>query len=376
MLKEAGYHTATFGKWHLGDLKSLPGGHPKWNVSHPGLHGFDVWKVTERSVPTANANCNCFNASQCILGHYKNSRNFGTACTNYHSGNGIHPKLLIPHSRPIIGDDSHFIVQEFSAFLNDTMLTTQQPFFAYISFHTVHSKYVAVPPYTEKYAAKGYSAEQIDYYGAITAMDAAIGRIRALLEHHHISNNTMIWFTSDNGPAKNSPGNTRNLRGSKGTLFEGGVRVPGIIEWPAAIHSNCTSDFPVVTSDFFPTVSEIVGVAPPPSRTIDGESILPVIRGERYTRQRNIKWAFNIRGDPSKKYVASVLSGRRYKAYITYQRGRANRNRIVLYDLLEDEAEEMDISTTHQSTIEELYQEVDLWGRSVLDEARENGCLE
>lgn len=221
----------------------------------------------------------------------------------------------------------------------------------------------------------GYTAKQIDYYGAITAMDAAIGKIRALLEHHHISDNTMIWFTSDNGPAEKSPGSTGNLRGSKSTLFEGGVRVPGIIEWPAVIQSNRVSDFPVVTSDFFPTVGEILGSTPPPShRVIDGESILPFIQGERETRQQNIKWAFNIRGNPKKSYVAAVLSGRQYKAYIKYKKGKALLSSSVLYDLLEDEAEEMDISTTHPSTFEALHQEVEEWMQSVLGEAKI--CLE
>ena len=374
MLKEAGYRTAMFGKWHLGDLKPLPGGHPKWNVSHPGLHGFDVWKVTERSAPTANPNCMCFNPSQCVLGHYSET-GFGTACTNYHSGNGIDPDLLVPHNETIIGDDSNFIAREFSTFLNDTVSTGQQPFFAYIAFHTVHAKYVAVPPYAQRYAARGYIPKEIDYYGSITAMDAAIGKIRDLLEHHRISDNTMIWFTSDNGPAKNSPGSTRNLRGSKSTLFEGGVRVPGIIEWPAVIQSNRISDFPVVTSDFFPTVSEILGRSDSLSHEIiDGESILPFIRGEQDARQQNIKWAFNIRGNPKKAYVAAILSGRQYKAYFRYRKGTANISASFLYDLLEDEAEETDISTTHQSTFAKLYQEVELWIQSILGEAKV--CLE
>ena len=68
--REAGYSTALFGKWHLGDFKPLKGGNKKWPVSHPGLHGFDQWFATQRSAPTSTINCGCFNYSSCIQGHY------------------------------------------------------------------------------------------------------------------------------------------------------------------------------------------------------------------------------------------------------------------------------------------------------------------
>ena len=372
ILKDAGYHTATFGKWHLGDLKPLPGGSSQWPSSHPGQHGFDVWKVTERSVPTANPNCACFNTSLCILGHQ--ARKGPPSCTNYHAGIGSDLNRLVTHDEPIIGDDSHFIVDEFASFLNSTVTTnTRAPFFAYISLHTVHKAFVAIPPYSTMYTSQNYSQKEVDYYGAITAMDTAIGRIRELLSHHNLTDNTMLWFTSDNGPENNTPGQTAGLRGRKGSLYEGGIRVPGIIEWPAVIQSNRVSKFPVVTNDFLPTVYDILGAQPPNDRQIDGISILPHIRGSVESRTKPITWAFNKRGDFNRKY-STAISDNRYKAHIEYRKGKIFSSH--LYDLLSDPEESHDLSSQYPDVLRRLVQAMDVWNASVINSARnEVGCM-
>ena len=99
-----------------------------------------------------------------------------------------------------------------------------------------------------------------------------------------IKNNTLFWFTSDNGPRK--CGSTNGLHGRKSSLYEGGVHVPGIIEWPDAISSNRVSQFPVVSSDLLPTVQDILDVEPNDDRPIDGISIL--IRENIITE--NLQW--------------------------------------------------------------------------------------
>ena len=201
VLKKHGYHTAIFGKWHIGDLKKLSGGSEKWPVSHPGMHGFDRWLVTERSAPTTTINCGCFlDKSKCVKGHY----NTTPPCTNYYTTSMVDGSLEAYEER-IEGDDSNFIVDMFETYLKD-VLPTGKPFFVYLPFHTVHHPYVAANGYREMYESEGFNAKEVDYYGAITAMDAAIGRVRALLRQHNVSDNTMVWFTSDNGPERNSPG--------------------------------------------------------------------------------------------------------------------------------------------------------------------------
>ena len=205
VLKKNGYHTAIFGKWHIGDLKKLSGGNEKWSVSHPGMHGFDRWLVTERSAPTTTINCGCFfNKLKCVNGHYK----INPPCTNYYTASTVNGSLEA-YEELIEGDDSNFIVDVFETYLKD-VLPTGKPFFVYLPFHTVHHPYVAAEGYREMYESEGFNAEEVDYYGAISAMDAAVGRVRALLRQHNISDNTMVWFTSDNGPEGNTPGIDNN----------------------------------------------------------------------------------------------------------------------------------------------------------------------
>ena len=370
ILRDHGYHTATFGKWHLGDLKPVKGGHPKWPTSHPGQHGFDVWKVTKHKVPTANPNCRCFNASLCRLGHYTDRP--PPSCGNYYAGVEGKPDALITEHRPIIGDDSEFIVNEFAQFLKATV-ATGRPFFAYIAFHAVHIRYVAVPPYIKLYSDRGHTADEVDYYGSLTAMDTAVGRIRELLSQFDVSSNTMLWFVSDNGPKRKTPGRTAGLRGQKGSLYEGGIRVPGIIEWPQVIKHNRISAYPVVTSDFLPTVCDILGTSLPQNRIIDGISILPVLLGESERRHKPIAWAFNTWGHFNGSYNMALVDNH-LKVYTDINDGRISR--AALYDLSTDPAETKDLSTENSQTLNVMLERLEPWIHSVANSAKkEVGCM-
>lgn len=91
----------------------------------------------------------------------------------------------------------------------------------------------------------------------------AVGRVRQLLNDHGLSNNMMLWFTSDNGPAKGTPGSAAFLREQKGELYEGGIRLPGIIEWPSYIMTNRVSNYSVVSTDLMPTMCDILDMKCP-----------------------------------------------------------------------------------------------------------------
>ena len=256
ILKENGYSTAVFGKWHLSILNNDTKFHNTsrdCQVVHPGMYGFNEWWVTSAgAVSTVNPNCNCFENSECEFGHWKPTDN------------------TLGH------------INGYRTFKSCSMYYTLDP--DSVGLKTEENR--------EWYLSQGYNPDQADYYGAITAMDGAVGRIRQLLQQYNISNNTMLWFTSDNGPEHDTPGSTAGLKGGKHNLYEGGIRVPGIIEWPAEITGNSVSDYPVVSSDLLPTVCDILGIDPPQDRPIDGTTLLPFIRGEVH-RNKSIGWEIN-----------------------------------------------------------------------------------
>jgi len=367
VLRDSGYSTAMFGKWHLGDFKPIPGGNKKWPVSHPGLHGFDQWWATERSAPTCNLNCGCFSNATCTFGHYP-VRN--VACANYYTNKS---NDITGWSHAVQGDDSEFIWTLTEQYIRE-QVKLEKPFFLYLPFHTVHSHYIATDYYRSFYLNKGYNTNQSDYYGAITALDHVMGQLRDLLKELGINNNTMLWFTSDNGPARETPGLTNGLRGRKSSLYEGGVRVPGIIEWPNVIKKNRRSQFPVISSDLLPTVYDILGITPSDNRPLDGISVLPFLHGNVESRNSIISWAFTIReGNFSSKYNISAADDR-YKIMTVYDDDEVQS--YQLYDLLNDIGETVDVAQRYSNVTDILLNHVEKWRTSVINSVKNVGCLD
>jgi len=147
----------------------------------------------------------------------------------------------------------------------------------------------AGPQYRAMYSQ--YSEGEQHYYGCITALDEQVGRLRKELRNLGVAQNTMIWFTSDNGPEGmtgdqgTNRGSTGGLRGRKRSLFSGGVNVPGLLEWPGHAKPGRVTDVTCCTLDYFPTIQEVTGASlPGKPRPIDGISLLPLIHGKTVTR--------------------------------------------------------------------------------------------
>ena len=166
------------------------------------------------------------------------------------------------------------------------------------------------------------------------------------------------------------------LRGIKRSLFEGGIRVPGLIEWPAVIKQNHVTDYPVVSNDLFPTVCDILGIPLSTcagNKSIDGESIMPLLTGQREERGSNIKWAYPIPGDFNAMYDAAI-SGDHYKLHATYNKGKIQSAR--LYNLLSDRKEDQDLSREKPQLLENMKAELHNWLQSVIRSATDEvGCL-
>jgi len=197
-----------------------------------------------------------------------------------------------------MGDDSTLIVKHTISFIE---ANKDQPFVAIVWFHAPHLPVVASKEDVAGYANKtdggktdGFAQ---NYYGCVTALDRAVGQVRAVLREHKIADNTMVTFCSDNGPEGNdkSPGRQGPFKGRKRSLYEGGVRVPGLIEWPGRIKPGSVSNMTACTVDYFPTIMELVGFNMPDERPLDGVSLLPLIEGSSMT-ERPKPLGFHITG--------------------------------------------------------------------------------
>ena len=225
----------------------------------------------------------------------------------------------------------------------------EQPFFAIVWFHTPHLPVVAGPAYARMYAGEEKYTQH--YRGCITAMDEQVGRLRTELRAMGVARNTMVTFCSDNGPegkAGRAPGSAGRLSGRKRDLLEGGIRVPGLIEWPARIRSGNTT-VPAVTSDYLPTILEIIGAQPVANRPLDGISLLPLFARKMSARNRPI-------GFQSGGQVAWIED--RYKLY-----GNGKKP-LKLFDLTADSAERTDLAVEHPEIVQRMVTALKEWQAS------------
>jgi arylsulfatase A-like enzyme len=185
----------------------------------------------------------------------------------------------------------------------------KRPFLALVWLPSPHEPLEAGEKYREPY--KDLPAKEQNYYGEIAAVDASVGKLRQSLRELGIAENTLLWFTSDNGPSSADPGSTGGLRGWKLQLWEGGIRVPGIIEWPSRIKQPMVTDIPCATSDIYPTIIDILGLKVPGQiEPLDGISLLPLIQGRMTGRPRPIGFWWNPRFNVIGSYLgAEALTG-------------------------------------------------------------------
>jgi arylsulfatase A-like enzyme len=182
------------------------------------------------------------------------------------------------------GESSGIIVAEAVKFIRK-VCEENKPFFVVVWFGSPHGPYRALQKDAALYAdVEG--EDKRNRYAEITAMDRAMGQLRSGLRQLRLADNTLLWYCSDNGIPR-QVGPTANLRGSKGNLYEGGIRVPAIIEWPTVVRKPVVTSMPSVTSDIMPTVLDLLGLEMP-DRPIDGISLRPLIEGRMRKRSRPI----------------------------------------------------------------------------------------
>ena len=269
-LKTASYKTAAIGKWGLGD---------EGTTGIPNRHGFDEW----------------FGYLDQVRAHdyypeflWRNERQFQLR------GNANGRK----------GDYSHdWFTRSATNFIR---ISQKHPFFLYLAYTIPHAnnelkdKGMEVPA-DVPYSREEWPQQEKNKAAMITRLDADVGKILGRLKELKLDQNTIIFFSSDNGPHQEGGvdpkffGSSGPLRGIKRDLYEGGIRVPMIVRWPGRIKAGSTNAQVWAFWDFLPTAAEIAGVKPP--KDIDGISMLPTLLGTRQTNQHEfLYWEFHERG--------------------------------------------------------------------------------
>lgn len=246
MLKEAGYVCGHVGKWHLGEGA----------VTGPGGRGFDL-------------NAGGIHKGQPPAGYF----------SPYHIA-------TLPD-----GPDEEYLTDRLTneavAFIEEHK---EQPFFLYFAHYAVHKPLQAKPEMIRKYEQKpGQDGQNNPIYAAmVESTDESVGKMLDKLEETGLTNRTFILLASDNGGLagyaadgidSDEVTSQQPLRGGKGMLYEGGIRVPMVASWPGVIEPETTCDAPVSIIDFFPTIREAAGIREEASAEVDGESLMPLCRG-------------------------------------------------------------------------------------------------
>ncbi len=324
VLGENGYTSISIGKWHLGND----------SIGLPQSQGFDE------------------NVGGYQLGHPK----------SYFS----------PYKNPYLSDgpDGEYLTdrltEEALDFLNRNK---DNPFFLYLPHYAVHTPIQAKDSITEIFSTKTTSGKQKNpkYASMVKSLDESIGRILDKLDELDLRENSIVIFMSDNGGHGVVTG-MAPLRGSKGMLYEGGIRVPFIISWPGKIREATICDIPVAGTDLFPTILQLARVKIPDNVVLDGVSLKrPLLRGKDIV-ERPLFWHFPAYLERNKgmKTIwrttpASAVRLGDWKLIEFYEDGKAE-----LYNLKNDIGETKDLSEIYPEMKEELLIILDEWRKEIL----------
>lgn len=337
VLQDAGYATGHFGKWHLngknGDrnTKTPPGrAILADDPLSPGKLGFDQWVSADN-----------FYDLDPVLGR-----------------NGVAEKFH--------GDGSDIATDEALKFIR-AQADKGKSFLAVVWFGNPHTPHEALSADKAAYAA--LPEKDQNYYGELTAIDRNVGKLRAALRDSNVADNTLLWFTSDNGGAA-GPKSTGNLRGGKGTLWEGGLRVPGLIEWPARIAKPFASDVPCSTLDIYPTVLAAVGAqAKLQIEPLDGINLLPLFDGKMNGRGKALPFVARLNAENAH----AALLDWPYKLHTDAggQRGKdgvasGEVKSVLLFDVSKDPNETTNLAEQQPERVAKMKSELAAWKDSAL----------
>jgi arylsulfatase A-like enzyme len=308
LLQKQGYTTGLIGKWHVGETE----------LTHlPLARGFDHF-----------------------IGHGGNINEKGGR--GYMVGN----ETVDFPEHPITSDTW---AREAVSFVE---VNKENPFLLYLAFNAIHTPIVAKEETLEKLSHIDNENART-YAGLIKETDDAIGEVMAELRRHGLEENTLIFCISDNGGAYRLA-EMDGFRGRKWYLFEGGIRVPFIVQWKGRIPAGVVSEEPVIQLDVLPTLLEITGSAPAPGKELDGVSLMPILTGETETLGREaLYWRFGS------QFAIRKGDWKLVKALVTQEEP-------MLVNLHNDPGEQFDLSADYPGIRQELQQMWEKWNNQMI----------
>ena len=270
LLNNAGYDTCHVGKWHLSGEFNAP------TQPQPDDHGFDRWFATMHNAAPSHRNPENF---------VRDGRPVGT---------------LTGYSCDLVVDEAVRWLDGRQGGRSGGPSGGPRPFFLNVWFHEPHLPIASPPELTARYLSRSRTRDEAEYFANVTNVDRAVGTLLDALDDRGLAENTIVIFTSDNGPADRrrhraaakAYGSPGSLRGRKLWLYEGGIRVPGIVSWPGRVEPREDAT-PVGAVDLLPTLCTLTGTAPP-DRPLDGADLSALwLRGEPLVRRTPLFWSYD-----------------------------------------------------------------------------------
>ncbi len=350
LLRTAGYATAQSGKWHCNAAFNTAA------QPQPGDAGFDHWFATQNNAAPS----------------HENPRNF------VRNGSPV---------GPLEGFSCQLVAREMIGWLERQRTEKPaQPFFSYVTFHEPHEPVVSPPDLVASYRSVARNDDEAQYFANVTNMDRAVGDLLAALESLGVADNTVVYFSSDNGPetllrypaGKRSYGTPGPLRGMKLWTTEAGVRVPGILRWPGRVKAGHVAADPVSSLDLLPTFTALAGAKVPADLKLDGTDIRAAFPGSPVRRAQPLFWfyynAINdqraaLRDGPWK--LLARLDGGTLPKFTNINTANAPQVRAAkltdfsLYRVTDDIGEARDVSATEPAKLRELSAKMETLYREV-----------
>jgi arylsulfatase A-like enzyme len=330
-LKSGGYRTGIFGKWHLGIMTE----------HRPNAHGFDEF-----------------------FGFLSGCEDYYSHLFYYQQGEGVNPLHDLWHNEKEVWHNGEYLTELITKKAVGYIEQADEPFLAYVAYNAPHYPMHAPEKYLDRFS--DLPPDRRIMAAMIAAMDDGVGEIVDALKRTGKYENTVIFFSSDNGPSTESRnwldgtedyyygGSAGIFRGHKASLFDGGIREPAILNWPAVISTGQVCDEVGAMMDIFPTFLEIAGVKLPNDRTIDGTNILAMVTESAQSPHDRLFWEYHGQLAVRQGKWKLVLNGK-----LDFHRTQPDA--VHLSDLEADPGERTNLADQYPELVAELTDAVNAW---------------